>query len=235
MNSPVCKVLGLLMGLALAGCGADRRDGLSRFLLHGEDRQATPAAAAGAPGMTGQTAGGNKPAVVFVEFVATPQDVVERMLEIAGVTKDDVVYDLGCGDGRIVVTAARKYGCKAVGYDLDRLRIEEARSNAARHGVGHLVTIERKDVLKADLREASVVTLYLGTEINARLIPQLEKLRPGARIVSHDFALGDLSPDKTVDMISQADGLKHRVYLWACPLPARSRRPANSDKLLLRE
>jgi SAM-dependent methyltransferase len=240
MKSAVCEVLVSLLGFALIGCGADRRDNPSPFLLQDENRQAAPTAPAAAaspvsPGMTGATAGGNKSAVVFVEFVATPQDVVERMLEIAEVTKSDVLYDLGCGDGRIVVTAARKYGCKAVGYDLDPLRLEEARKNAARHGVSHLVTLERQDVLKADLQEASVVTLYLGTEINARLIPQLEKLRPGARIVSHEFAVGDIPPDKTVDMISHTDGLKHTIYLWTCPLPARSRRPANSDKLLLRE
>ena len=225
MKSAVCKVLVLLMELALIGCRADRRDGPSPFLLQDEDRQAASATAASAasPGMTGATAGGSRSAVVFVEFVATPQDVVERMLEMAGVTKSDVLYDLGCGDGRIIVTAARKYGCKAVGYDLDPLRLQEARENAARHGVSRLVTIERQDVLKADLQEATVVMLYLGTEINARLIPQLEKLRPGARIVSHDFALGDLPPDKTVNMISHADGLKHTLYLWTCPLPARSR------------
>ena len=215
----------LLMGFAVLGCRADHRDGPHPVLLQNEDRQAAPAAAAsaGSPGMTGATAAGNRSAVVFVEFVATPQDVVERMLEMAGVTKSDVLYDLGCGDGRIVVTAARKYGCQAVGYDLDPLRLEEARGNAARHGVSHLVTLERRDVLKADLQEATVVTLYLGTEINARLIPQLERLRPGARIVSHDFAIGALPPDKTVNMISHADGLKHTLYLWTCPLPARSR------------
>ncbi len=212
MNSAVRKILVSLMGLALSGCGADRQDGPRPSLLSEEYRPAPPAAA-----------GGSKAAVVFVEFVATPQDVVERMLEIAGVTKDDVLYDLGCGDGRIVVTAARKYGCKAVGYDLDPLRIEEARRNAARHGVSRLVTIERKDVLKAELHEATVVTLYLGTEINARLIPQLGKLRPGARIVSHEFGLEGLPPDKTVDMISRADGLEHRVCLWICPLRARHR------------
>jgi len=225
MKSGVCEVLVSLLGFALIGCGADRRDNPSPFLLRDEARRAAPAAAAsaGAPGMTGGTAGDNRSAVVFVEFVATPQDVVERMLEMAGVTKSDVLYDLGCGDGRILVTAARKYGCKAVGYDLDPLRLQEARRNAARHGVSHLVTIERKDVLKADLQEASVVTLYLGTEINARLIPQLERLRPGARIVSHDFAVGDIPPDKTVDMISHADGLKHTVYLWTCPLPPENR------------
>ena len=168
MKLALCEALVLLLEFVLIGCGADRRDNSSPLPLLHEDRQAAP------------TAGGSKSAVVFVEFVATPQDVVERMLEMARVTKSDVLYDLGCGDGRIVVTAARKYGCKAVGYDLDPLRLEEARSNATRHGVSHLVTIERKDVLKADLQEATLVTLYLGTEINARLIPQLEKLRPGA-------------------------------------------------------
>jgi SAM-dependent methyltransferase len=227
MKSAMDIALASLLGLALVGCVTDRQDDPSPFLLKDEGRQAAPAAPAGgesarSPGTTGAT-GGGKPAVVFVEFVATPQDVVERMLEMAGVTRDDVLYDLGCGDGRILVTAARKYGCKAVGYDLDPLRLEEARRNAARHGVSPLVTIERKDVLQADLREASVVTLYLGTEINARLIPQLENLRPGARIVSHEFAIGDLPPDKTVDMISHADGLHHTIYLWTCPLPARSR------------
>ena len=120
-----------------------------------------------------------------------------------------MVYDLGCGDGRIVVTAARRYGCRAVGYDLDLLRVEEARKNVAKHRVGHLVTIDQQDVLHSDLQGASVVTLYLGTEINARLIPQLEKLPPGARIVSHDFPLGDLTPDKVVEMTSREDGRRH--------------------------
>jgi SAM-dependent methyltransferase len=214
MRSVVSEALVSLLGFVLIGCSADHRDAPSPFLLREEGRQAGP---------TTSTAGGRKAAVVFVEFVATPQDVVERMLEMAGVTRGDVLYDLGCGDGRIVVTAAHKYGCRAVGYDLDPLRVGEACRNAAGHGVSRLVTIERKDVLKADLQEASVVTLYLGTEINARLIPQLEKLRPGARIVSHDFGLGDIPPDKTVEMISDADGLRHTIHLWTCPLQARSR------------
>jgi len=213
MKSTMNKALVALLGLAMIGCSADRGDGPTPFLLQDEGRQA----AATRPATP--SAGGSKSAVVFVEFVATPQDVVERMLEMAGVTKQDVLYDLGCGDGRILVTAARKYGCRAVGYDLDPLRLREAQASAAQHQVSHLVTVERKDVLKADLREATVVTLYLGTEINARLIPQLERLRPGSRIVSHDFALGDVPPEKTVDMISHGDGLKHTIYLWTCPLP----------------
>jgi len=168
-----------------------------------------------------QPAAPTAPAVLFVEFVVTPQDVVERMLKMARVTRGDVVYDLGCGDGRIVVTAARRYGCRAVGYDLDPLRVQEARTNATRHKVGHLVTIEQQDVLHSDLQQASVVTLYLGTEINARLIPQLEKLRPGARIVSHDFPIGVLTPDKVIEMTSRADGRQHRIYLWTCPLATK--------------
>jgi len=219
MKSAASKALVPLLGFVLLGCSADRGNGPGSFRRHDARGQAEPAA----PGTTGTTAGGRKSAVVFVEFVATPQDVVERMLEMAGVTKDDVVYDLGCGDGRILVTAARKYGCRTVGYDLDPLRLQEARQNAVQHGVSRLVTVEREDVLKADFQEASVVMLYLGTEINARLIPQLERLRPGARIVSHDFPLGDIPPGKTVDMVSHADGRKHTVYLWTCPLPARSR------------
>ena len=222
MRSATSNVVVSLLGFALIGCSTGPGDNRSSLPRQDEGRQPAPTTPAPAP------AGGSKSAVVFVEFVATPQDVVERMLEMAGVTKEDVLYDLGCGDGRILVTAARRYGCKAVGYDLDPLRLREARASAAEHKVGHLVTVERKDVLQADFQEASVVTLYLGTEINARLIPQLRRLRPGARIVSHDFALGDIPPEKTVDMISHADGLRHRIYLWTCPLPARfsCRRPA---------
>jgi SAM-dependent methyltransferase len=218
MKAAASKALMSLAGFVLIGCGADHRGNPSPLLGPEADKPSAPAAASG--GSSGMT-GGSRPAVLFVEFVATPEDVVERMLEMAGVTKSDMLYDLGCGDGRIVVTAARQYGCKAVGYDLDPLRVEEARQNANRHGVSPLVTIERKDVLKADLQGATVVMMYLGTEINARLIPQLAKLRPGARIVSHDFGLGDLPPDKTAHMISRADGLQHTLYLWTCPLPAR--------------
>jgi SAM-dependent methyltransferase len=157
-------------------------------------------------------------AVLFVAFVETPQDVVDRMLKMAHVTKNDVVLDLGCGDGRIVVTAAKQYGCRAIGYDLDHLRVAEARKNAERNGVAHLVTIEQKDVLTTDLQGASVVTIYMGTEMNARLIPQLSRLKAGARIVSHEFGLGAIPADKTVEMTSRISGRRHKVLLWTCPL-----------------
>jgi len=142
---------------------------------------------------------------------------------MAQVTKQDVVCDLGCGDGRIIVTAAKRYGCKAIGYDLDSLRVQEARRNAEKNGVAHLVTIERKDVLQVDLREATVVTLYLSENLNERLIPQLQALRPGSRIVSHDYGLAGIPPDKIVEMTSREDRRKHTIYLWTCPLKTAAR------------
>ena len=210
MRTAARALLMSLVGVVLVGCTTDYEGVPSSFTL--------PAATQSAAPTSPDTAGaGNAPTALFVEFVVTPQDVVERMLKMARVTKSDVVYDLGCGDGRVVVTAARRYGCRAVGYDLDLLRVEEARKNVTKHRVGHLVTIEQQDVLHSDLQGASVVTLYLGTEINARLIPQLEKLRPGARIVSHDFPIGDLTPDKVVEMTSRSDGRRHRSTSGLAP------------------
>jgi ribosomal protein L11 methylase PrmA len=216
INAAARVLLTSFVAVVPSGCTTEYETSPSSFTLPAD---MSPAASA-APEAAGA---GNAPTALFVEFVVTPQDVVERMLKLARVTKGDVVYDLGCGDGRIVVTAARRYGCRAVGYDLDLLRVEEARKNVAKHKIGHLVTIEQQDVLHCDLQGASVVTLYLGTEINARLIPQLEKLPPGARIVSHDFPIGDLTPDKVVEMTSREDGLRHRIYLWTCPLTTRQK------------
>jgi SAM-dependent methyltransferase len=156
-----------------------------------------------------------------VIFVPTPQEVVEKMLEMAKVTKDDLVYDLGCGDGRIVVTAALKYGCKAVGYDIDPQRIKESLENVEKNNVGNLVTIEQKDIFTLDLSDANVITLYLLPSLNAKLIPQLEKLKPGSRIVSHDFDMRGVKPDEVVTVTS-ADGSQHTVYLWTTPLKKES-------------
>jgi SAM-dependent methyltransferase len=156
-----------------------------------------------------------------VIFVPTPQEVVEKMLEMAKVTKDDLVYDLGCGDGRIVVTAALKYGCKAVGYDIDPQRIKESLENVDKNNVGSLVTIEQKDIFTLDLGDANVITLYLLPSLNVKLIPQLEKLKPGSRIVSHDFDMRGVKPDEVVTVTS-ADGSQHTVYLWTTPLKKES-------------
>ena len=153
-------------------------------------------------------------------FVPTPQDVVEKMLEVAGVAKDDVVYDLGCGDGRIVVTAAKRYGCKAAGFDTDPECVRLSRDSVTREKVGALVTIEDKDLFTVDLAGASVVTLYLGREVNRRLLPQLAKLKPGARVVSHNFEIEGCEPDKVVRFLSAEDDTEHLLYLWRAPLTA---------------
>lgn len=154
-----------------------------------------------------------------VIYVPTPQDVVEKMLELVEVKKDDLVYDLGCGDGRIVVTAAKKYGCKAVGYDLDPQRIKESLENVEKNKVGHLVKIEQEDIFTLDLSKANVITLYLLPNLNVRLIPQLEKLRPGSRIVSHSFDMNGVKPDKVIQVTSEYDEADtHTVYLWTTPL-----------------
>jgi outer membrane protein assembly factor BamB len=151
-------------------------------------------------------------------FVPTPQDVVERMLELARVKRDDVVYDLGCGDGRIVVTAAKKYGCKAVGCDIDPECVKMALANVRRQGVGGLVTVEQKDLFTVDLSRSDVVALYLLPRTSRRLVPQLGKLEAGARIVSHAFEIPGLEAERVVTFTSKEDGLPHKIYLWTVPL-----------------
>lgn len=151
-----------------------------------------------------------------VIFVPTPQEVVDKMLELAEVKEGDVVYDLGCGDGRIPVTAAKKYGVKAVGFDVDPQRIKESKANVEENGVGKLVTIKQEDIFKQDLSKANVVTLYLLPSLNVKLMPQLRKLKPGSRIVSHSFDMKGAKPNKVVQVQSNEGG-EHSVYLWVVP------------------
>ena len=161
-----------------------------------------------------------------VIYVPTPQDVVEKMLELAKVKKADVLYDLGCGDGRIVVTAAKKCGCKATGYDVDPQRIKESLENVAKNKVEKLVEIKQENIFTLDLSKADVITLYLLPALNVKLIPQLEKLKPGSRIVSHDFRMRGVKPDKVVRMTSKDDNTKHSVFLWTTPLKKRAKKKA---------
>ncbi len=147
-------------------------------------------------------------------FVPTPQDVVDRMLELAGVTGSDVIYDLGCGDGRIVITAAREYGARGVGIDIDPQRIAEANANAEAEGVQDLVTFIEQDAMTVDVSDATVVTLYLLSSSNLKLRPLLtEQLAPGARIVSHAFSMGDWSADQ-VDRFTDLRGNTRTLFLW---------------------
>ncbi|MCC6858508.1 MAG: class I SAM-dependent methyltransferase [Bryobacterales bacterium] len=156
-----------------------------------------------------------------VIFVPTPQEVVDGMLELAKVTRNDVVYDLGCGDGRIAITAVKKYGARGVGIDINPERIQEAQENAKREGVGNRVTFRNEDLFEANIKEATVVTLYLLTSLNVKLRPKLwHDLRPGTRIVSHSFDMGDWKPEKEVSI----DGRK--VYFWTVP----ARPPAGGSR-----
>jgi tRNA A58 N-methylase Trm61 len=153
-----------------------------------------------------------------VVYVPTPNDVVAKMLETAGVKKEDVVYDLGCGDARILVTAAKKFGCRGVGFEIHPGRFQLAKDNVKKNGVEHLVEIRKQDIFEVDLSKATVITLYLLPELNVRLIPQLEKMAPGSRIISHEYDMEGVKPDKTVSLVSQEDADNHRLYLWTIPL-----------------
>jgi tRNA G37 N-methylase Trm5 len=147
-------------------------------------------------------------------YVPTPQDVVERMLELAHVGPSDVVYDLGSGDGRTVVTAAKKYGARGVGVDIDPQRIAESKANAKQAGVEHLVEFRLQDAMTVDVSPATVVTLYLLSSSNLKLRPILTKqLRPGSRIVTHQFGMGDWKPEK-VDTFTDSLGATRTLYLW---------------------
>ena len=147
-----------------------------------------------------------------VIFVPTPQEVVEDMLRLANVKKGDVLFDLGSGDGRIPVTAARLYGIRAVGIDIDQERIREAQDNAKKNGVESLVQFRLQDLFEADFREATVVTLYLLPDLNLKLRPRLlAELKPGTRIVSHQFDMGDWKPAKKLESNGRI------VYFWVVP------------------
>ena len=151
-----------------------------------------------------------------VPYVPTPEAVVERMLRMAKVGKDDLVYDLGCGDGRIVITAAQKYGARGVGYDLNPQRINESNANAVKAGVADRVRFVQGDLFQADLSGATVVTLYLLPDVNLKLRPKLlAELKPGTRVVSHNYGMGDWEPKEVAEI--EVEGSTHYVYSWVVP------------------
>jgi SAM-dependent methyltransferase len=170
--------------------------------------------AAGAPS---SGAGEAAPSVKLdVIFVATDLEIVNAMLTLAGVTRDDVVYDLGCGDGRIVIAAAKGFGARGVGVDLDPQRIREAQANAVRAGVADRVAFRVQDIFDTEIQPATVVTLFLSPELNARLRPKLtSQLKAGTRIVSHRFGIGDWVPERT-DTLS-VRGIRNHIFLWRVP------------------
>ena len=201
---------------------------------------ATAAASAPSAAPAASAAAADASVTVDITYVPTPQKIVDKMLEVAKVKKDDVVYDLGCGDGRIVVSAAKKFGVRGFGIDIDPKRVAEANENVKGADVGALVSIKQENVFNVDLSEATVVTLYLLPELNVKLMPQLEKMKPGSRIVSHDFDMKGAIPDGhwTVNApeFVNAEGYSawkgaavpedkknykersHEIYLWTIPL-----------------
>jgi SAM-dependent methyltransferase len=150
--------------------------------------------------------------VLDVPYVPTPQKVVNGMLELADVKKGEVVYDLGCGDGRIVITAAKEFGATGIGVDLNPERIEEANANAVEAKVEDKVTFHQGDLFNFDFSKADVLTLYLLPDVNLKLKPKiLAEMKPGSRVVSHAFTMGDWEPDESISV----DG--RNVYLWIIP------------------
>jgi tRNA G37 N-methylase Trm5 len=157
-----------------------------------------------------------------VPYVPTDDRVVAEMLAVANVGKDDVLYDLGSGDGRIVITAAKKFGTRGVGVDIDPERVKEANENAAKAGVTDRVRFVQQDLFQTDFREATVVTLYLLPSVNMRLRPKLlSDLKPGTRVVSHNYDMGDWAPLKTIVVTLPED--THTVYYWIVPPPGTVR------------
>ncbi len=162
-----------------------------------------------------------------IGYLPTPEHVVDIMLGLAKVKEDDLVYDLGCGDGRIVVTAAKKFGCVAVGVEIDPELVSESRANAKAAEVEDLVTIKEEDLFNIDLSAVDVVTLYVGNELTAALIPQLEKLKPGSRIVSHNSPMKGVIPDYTLWVTGGQE--PSMVYMWTTPL---RKGPAVADDVI---
>src|SRR5579864_2681759 len=156
-----------------------------------------------------------------VPYVPTTEEAVKAMLKLGDVKKSDIVYDLGCGDGRIVIAAAKEYGAHGVGIDINPERIQEAEANAKKAGVEKLVRFEENDLFDADIHEATVVTLFLLNSVNLKLRPKLLKdLKPGTRIVSNTFDMGDWKPDKELELDDTgADdfGFSHKFFLWIVP------------------
>ena len=158
-----------------------------------------------------------------VPYVPTTDEAVQVMLKLADVKKADVIYDLGCGDGRIIIAAAKNYGARGVGIDINPQRIQEAKENAKKAGVENLVRFEENDLFKADIHDATVVTLFLLPTVNLRLRPKLlQELKPGTRIVSNTFDMGDWKADKEQTLNGDGPGsddygLSQKFFLWIVP------------------
>jgi hypothetical protein len=174
------------------------------------------AATAPPPATNTATALNQEPPKLDVPYVPTHETVVDEMLRMANVKGDDVLYDLGSGDGRIPITAAKRFGTRGVGIDLNPMRIKEANENAEKAGVANKVRFVQGDLFKENFSEATVLTLYLLPDVNLKLRPKILEMKPGTRVVSHNYDMGDWQPDD-VKIINTPDGVDHVVYFWRVP------------------
>ena len=215
---PKLKLAIALIALVFSGC-ANYNPGQS---APASTTATPPSPASPSPSTTPKVAGVeivDQP--LDVPYVPTPDEVVARMLVMAGVNNKDFLYDLGSGDGRIVITAAKQYGARGIGYDLNPKRIEESNDNARKAGVTNKVRFVKQDLFEADLTGATVVTLYLLPDVNLKLRPKLLKdLRPGTRIVSHNYDMGDWKAEAYEEITVK--GTKHYVYRWTVPEPDKA-------------
>lgn len=161
-----------------------------------------------------------------VGYYPTTQDIVERMLELARVAPRDTLVDLGCGDGRFVITAARKYGCRATGYEIDPKLIEQGRKQIREEKLEALARIEDRDLFTVDLSDTSVVMLFLLPKMNEKLVPQFRKMRPGSRIIAHEFEIPGLKPDRELVLVSTVDKSEHVIFVYSHPFPAADAKSA---------
>ena len=174
--------------------------------------------AATVPSVRGEEESPPPPRTPDCVYVGTPNDVVARMIEMAQIKPDDFVCDPGCGDGRMVVAAARSQGCRGIGYEIDPRLAAEARQLAKKRKVEHLVQIEEKDIFTVDYRQNTVVVMYLLPEMITKLLPKLRELKDGSRIVAHDYPIFGVEPDREVVFTSNEDNVEHTLYLYTLPM-----------------
>jgi SAM-dependent methyltransferase len=151
-------------------------------------------------------------------FITSQDVVIDRMIELADLSEDELVYDLGCGDGRILIAAVQQSGCRGVGFDIDPDRVNEARANAKQQGVDQRVEFVRQDIFTVDLSKADVAMMYLLPWMMNKLVPQFDKMRPGCRIVSHEFWIEGVEPDKVIECTVDAEQRSHGIYFYTTPL-----------------
>jgi hypothetical protein len=199
----------ILLVVAGLACGG----GENSETTSATNTNAVPAVATATPA---ETAKKDESPDLDVPYVPTYQPLVDEMLRMAEVKKDDVLYDLGSGDGRIPITAAERYGTRGVGIDLDPQRIKEANANAEKAGVTDKVKFIQGDIFKEDFSEATVLTLYLLPSVNLKLRPQILNMKPGTRVVSHNYDMGSWKPEQTKTM-KTPDGKTHYLYFWRVP------------------